>query len=93
MGIDFGYRHNNLKVGDVELPPWASTPKDFVTKLRNALESEHVSRNLHNWIDLIFGFKQKGEEAVKANNCKYIEQLCPPKPKRPPKRCKIPFFS
>lgn len=43
-------------------------PSDFVQKLRNALESDFVSRNLHNWIDLIFGYKQKGEEALKAAN-------------------------
>lgn len=23
--IDFGYRHDGRKVGDVELPPWASS--------------------------------------------------------------------
>ena len=27
-----------------------------------------MSRNLHLWIDLIFGYKQRGEEAVKAMN-------------------------
>ncbi|XP_001606594.3 protein FAN [Nasonia vitripennis] len=67
-GIDFGFRHDGTKIADVHLPPWAKGPSDFVEKLRNALESDHVSRNLHNWIDLIFGYKQKGEEALKTNN-------------------------
>ena len=39
--------------------------------MRKALESDYVSRNLHNWIDLIFGYKQRGEEAEKALNCFY----------------------
>ena len=37
-------------------------------KCRLAMESKYVSRNLHHWIDLIFGYKQQGEEAVKADN-------------------------
>ena len=37
-------------------------------KMRNALESDWVSKNLNNWIDLIFGCKQKGDQAVKADN-------------------------
>lgn len=69
MGINFGLRHNNVKVGDVELPPWANTPTEFVEILKKALESDIVSSNLHHWIDLIFGYKQKGEEALKAHNC------------------------
>ncbi|XP_015607510.1 protein FAN [Cephus cinctus] len=67
-GIDFGYRHDGRKIGDVQLPPWADGPVDFVQQLRNALESDYVSQNLHNWIDLIFGYKQKGIEAEKADN-------------------------
>ena len=32
------------------------------------LESQHVSKQINNWIDLIFGFKQRGTEAVKHMN-------------------------
>uniref|UniRef100_T1J5I8 BEACH domain-containing protein n=1 Tax=Strigamia maritima TaxID=126957 RepID=T1J5I8_STRMM len=55
-------------VNDVELPVWATDSHDFIYKHRQALESEYVSTHLHDWIDLIFGYKQKGEEAVKALN-------------------------
>ena len=59
------------KVHDVILPQWASSPDDFVRKHRMALESDHVSENLHHWIDLIFGYKQKGQEAAEAYNVFY----------------------
>lgn len=36
--------------------------------LWQALESEFVSCQLHQWIDLIFGYKQRGPEAVRALN-------------------------
>jgi len=45
-------------------------PSDFIQQLRNALESDYVSQNLHHWIDLIFGYKQRGTEAEKADNGK-----------------------
>lgn len=33
-----------------------------------ALENDFVSSNLHGWIDLVFGYKQTGKEAVEAVN-------------------------
>ncbi|GCB70856.1 hypothetical protein scyTo_0008692, partial [Scyliorhinus torazame] len=58
-------------VTNVVLPKWAKSPEDFIYKHRKALESEYVSTNLHNWIDLIFGHKQRGPAAVEALNVFY----------------------
>lgn len=55
-------------IGDVTLPPWAKTPEEFIHIHREALESEYVSEHLNEWIDLIFGYKQKGPAAVEAFN-------------------------
>lgn len=69
-GYDFGLRQGDGGAIDtVVLPPWAKgNPKIFIAKHREALESEHVSKNLHHWIDLIFGHKQRGEAAFEATN-------------------------
>ncbi|XP_046801790.1 neurobeachin isoform X2 [Lucilia cuprina] len=66
-----GHREDGTMVNDVELPPWAKTPEEFVRINRMALESEFVSCQLHQWIDLIFGYKQRGPEAVRATNVFY----------------------
>nr|XP_061811916.1 neurobeachin-like [Nerophis lumbriciformis] len=67
-GFRLGTREDGVTVGDVELPAWAKTPEDFVRINRMALESEFVSCQLHQWIDLVFGYKQRGPEAVRALN-------------------------
>ncbi|KAH4339013.1 hypothetical protein HBH98_211680 [Parastagonospora nodorum] len=66
---DFGLRSDGSRMDDVSLPPWAhGDPAIFIAKQREALESPYVTQNLHHWIDLIFGFKQRGEAAVDAAN-------------------------
>lgn len=70
-GWELGLNHLSEKVEDVVLPNWAESPCDFVMKMRQVLESEYVTKNLHKWIDLIFGDKQKGENAFYANNLFY----------------------
>ncbi|KAK9869069.1 hypothetical protein WJX84_001880 [Apatococcus fuscideae] len=66
--LPLGTRQNGRPVGDVKLPAWARSPSDFLSKHKAALESLHVSARLHEWIDLIFGCKQKGPAAVEAGN-------------------------
>uniref|UniRef100_A0A3P9KU26 Neurobeachin n=1 Tax=Oryzias latipes TaxID=8090 RepID=A0A3P9KU26_ORYLA len=65
---NLGMREDGSKISDVELPAWAKKPEDFVRINRMALESDFVSCQLHQWIDLIFGYKQRGPEAVRALN-------------------------
>ncbi|CEF59316.1 Blue cheese [Strongyloides ratti] len=67
--FDFGNKQNGVLLNDVILPPWAKgDPSEFVRMHREALECDYVSEHLHEWIDLIFGYKQIGEDAIKAHN-------------------------
>lgn len=68
-GFDFGVRQNGERVNHVNLPPWArNDPRLFILIHRQALESDQVSQTLCQWIDLVFGLKQKGKAAVQAIN-------------------------
>eukprot|EP00794_Sanderia_malayensis_P020325 gene20325-22324_t len=53
---------------DLQLPDWADSPEDFIAKHRNALEGSHVSQNLNDWIDIMFGYKLFGTASVEAKN-------------------------
>ncbi|XP_050392525.2 WD repeat and FYVE domain-containing protein 3 [Patella vulgata] len=67
--FDLGCKQSGVPLGDVILPPWAKTdPKEFIRVHREALECDYVSAHLHEWIDLIFGYKQSGTPAVEAVN-------------------------
>eukprot|EP01080_Neovahlkampfia_damariscottae_P002185 gene2185-2049_t len=67
--INFGLTQSENFVDNIELPPWTGDSAiKFIKTMREALESDYVSQNLHHWIDLIFGYKQQGEHAISAVN-------------------------
>ena len=67
--FDFGETQKGDVVNDVQLPPWAGgDPCEFIRRNRAALESKYVSEHLHLWIDLIFGYRQRGPAARSALN-------------------------
>lgn len=67
-----GVKQDGEPIGDVCLPLWAKGSAElFISRNREALESEFVSSNLHHWIDLVFGYKQRGKPAVEAANIFY----------------------
>ena len=67
--IALGSTQEGIVAGDVLFPKWArAQPSRFTALHRAALESEHVSNRLHHWVDLVFGCKQRGAAALRANN-------------------------
>lgn len=55
-------------VQNVEIPIWGKDPCYFVYINKIILESQFISNKLNEWIDLIFGAKQRGKEAENAMN-------------------------
>ena len=67
--FNFGQTQSQTTVSSVSLPQWSKfDPRFFVLMLRKILEGDYVSQNIHNWIDLIFGKKQRGKPAIDAVN-------------------------
>ena len=61
-------------VNDVKLPEWANNNAyNFIKKHREFLESPEVSEKINEWFNIIFGSKQKGQQAEKINNL-FMEQ-------------------
>ena len=66
--FEFGLNSEKKNINNVNIPLWGHSPRIFCLLLKKALESQIVSLNINNWIDLIFGFKQKGKNAEKYYN-------------------------
>ena len=57
--LNLGSTLENKIVNDIILPEWSLNSQRYFQKiLRNSFESVYVSKNIQNWIDLIFGYKQ-----------------------------------
>ena len=67
--FNFGLTSDGTNIDNVSLPPWASySPRLFGRIMKKSLESQYVSMHINEWIDLIFGFRQKGSDAEKCFN-------------------------
>ena len=62
MPEDLKVSDPRIRVDQAVMPLWAKGHHHFVQMNYLALESKHVSDNLHHWIDLIFGNKQQSEK-------------------------------
>ncbi|XP_072997201.1 protein GFS12 isoform X1 [Typha latifolia] len=62
----FVSRHSEMS--DLAVPSWAASPEEFIILHRDALESVHVSRQIHHWIDITFGYKLSGQASIEAKN-------------------------
>jgi len=82
--VELFYNTNGFQIGVsskgrtdiVDMPEWSESPVDFVNKFRLSLESKHVSRNINEWFDLIWGTKVYGNEALSVIN-KFDNRIYP----------------
>lgn len=56
------------EMSDLAVPSWAMSPEEFISLHRAALESDRVSREIHHWIDITFGYKLSGQASIAAKN-------------------------
>ena len=66
--LPLGTRQSGRRVHHVLLPPWSrGAASSFVRELRRTLDGECAAA-IGGWVDLVWGWKQRGEAAVEAHN-------------------------
>ena len=71
--FNLGVTQQKGAIDNIVMPKWAlSDPRHYTNSMRRALESDHATRNINNWIDLIFGYKQRGKNAYEATNLFHV---------------------
>lgn len=69
LKVNFGVTQENIRVDAIKLPNWANQdPYYFTCMMKELFENKNTSDGIHKWIDLIFGFKQRGEAAIDSIN-------------------------
>ena len=67
--IDDEKTKKKIPLNDITMPPWSNNNAyTFVKYHREMLESIEVSEKIHDWFNIIFGIKQKGNLAKKIHN-------------------------
>jgi hypothetical protein len=61
------------RIGDMVLLLWATSHRDCVRQLRAAIESPSVSEQLHEYIDLVWGYRRRGQPAL---DCLRVRTWC-----------------
>ncbi|EMD48380.1 beige/beach domain containing protein [Entamoeba histolytica KU27] len=56
---NWAFKHNLLDSGNLKDRGEMTSPREFIRKMKMALESSNVSKYLNTWIDLIFGCLQQ----------------------------------
>jgi len=63
----FNIKEKDIKINDVILPYWSNNnPEKFICIMREILERPEIK--IFDWVDLTFGYAQKGPEALKKYN-------------------------
>lgn len=52
----------------IKITSWKQNIWIWIVFLLQALECDYVSSHIHEWIDLVFGYKQQGAAAIEADN-------------------------